>query len=105
MVTGDSQEEVMIFRDTRTDKHFIIKYISSFLHHHHHHQVHNSTTRVEGFGQPPKTTKGVEGLRKKPQLVRALSRSGIRADSVEEGEAVEYFFASDASAIIEHTNR
>ena len=67
--------------------------------------VHNSTTRVEGFGQPPKTTKGVEGLRKKPQLVRALSRSGIRADSVEEGEAVEYFFASDASAIIEHTNR
>ena len=67
--------------------------------------MHNSTTRVEGFGQPPKTTKGVEGLRKKPQLVRALSRSGIRADSVEEGEAVEYFFASDASAIIEHTNR
>ena len=29
MVTGDSQEEVMIFRDTQTDKHFIIIYISS----------------------------------------------------------------------------
>ena len=28
MVTGASQEEVMIFRDTQTDKHFIIIYIS-----------------------------------------------------------------------------
>ena len=29
MVTGDSQEEVIIFRDTQTDRHFIIIYISS----------------------------------------------------------------------------
>ena len=29
VVTGDSQEEVMIFRDTHTDKHCIIIYISS----------------------------------------------------------------------------
>ena len=28
MVTGDSQEEVLIFRDRQTDKHFIIIYIS-----------------------------------------------------------------------------
>ena len=28
VVTGNSQEEVMIFRDTQTDKHFIIIYIS-----------------------------------------------------------------------------
>ena len=29
VVTGDSQEEVLIFRDRQTDKHFIIIYISS----------------------------------------------------------------------------
>ena len=29
MVTGDSQEEVLIFRYTQTDRHFIIIYISS----------------------------------------------------------------------------
>ena len=29
MVTGDSQEEVIIFRDTQTDRHSIIIYISS----------------------------------------------------------------------------
>ena len=29
VVTGDSQEEVMIFRDRQTDRHFIIIYISS----------------------------------------------------------------------------
>ena len=31
VVTGDSQEEVIIFRDTQTDRHFIIIYISSSL--------------------------------------------------------------------------
>ena len=29
VVTGDSQEEVMIFRDTQTHRHFIIIYISA----------------------------------------------------------------------------
>ena len=29
MVTGDSQEEVLIFRYTQTDRHFIIIYIST----------------------------------------------------------------------------
>ena len=29
MVTGDSQEEVIIFRDRQTDRHFIIIYISA----------------------------------------------------------------------------
>ena len=71
--------------------------------------VLNSTTPVSGFGHPPKTNKGVESVksasRKKPSLVRALSRTGIRTETVEDGDAVEYFFASDASAIIEHTNR
>ena len=38
--------------------------------------------------------------------MRALTKEQISVTSeVEEGEAVEYFFASDASAIIEHTNR
>ena len=42
----------------------------------------------------------------KPTLVRAMTKDKISVTSeVEEGEAVEYFFASDASAIIEHTNR
>merc|ERR1712131_328046 len=36
--------------------------------------------------------------------MRALSKKEILS-SVDSGEAVEYFFASDASAIIEHTNR
>jgi len=71
--------------------------------------VLNSTTPVSGFGHPPKANKGVESVksssRKKPSLVRALSRTGIRTETVEDGDAVEYFFASDASAIIEHTNR
>ena len=31
MVPGDSQEEVMIFRDTQTHRHFIIIYISQGL--------------------------------------------------------------------------
>ena len=71
--------------------------------------VQNSNTPVAGFGHPPKS-KAVESVksssRKKPSLVRALSRSGIRTETgVEDGDAVEYFFASDASAIIEHTNR
>ena len=43
---------------------------------------------------------------RKPTLVRALTKDKISVTSeVEEGEAIEYFFASDASAIIEHTNR
>ena len=43
---------------------------------------------------------------RKPTLVRALTKEQLSVTSeVEEGEAVEYFFASDASAIIEHTNR
>ena len=70
--------------------------------------VQNSNTPVSGFGHPP-TGKGVESVksssRKKPSLVRALSRTGIRTETAEDGDAVEYFFASDASAIIEHTNR
>merc|ERR1719315_593696 len=46
--------------------------------------------------------------KKKPSLIRAMFR--IDSDQTEEihpcdGDAVEYFFASDASAIIEHTNR
>ena len=40
--------------------------------------------------------------KRKPTLVRALSRKEITVDNE---ESVEYFFASDASAIIEHTNR
>ena len=31
VVTGDSQEEVMIFRDTQTNRHCIIIYISPYL--------------------------------------------------------------------------
>jgi len=42
--------------------------------------------------------------KRKPTLMRALSKKEILS-SVDSGEAVEYFFASDASAIIEHTNR
>ena len=34
VVTGDSQEEVIIFRDRQTDRHFIIIYISSSPHQH-----------------------------------------------------------------------
>ena len=43
VVTGDSQEEVIIFRDTQTDRHCIIIYISSSSSSsssfHHHYQV------------------------------------------------------------------
>ena len=40
MVTGDSQEEVMIFRYKQTNRHFIIIYISS-----HNHQLTYSSKR------------------------------------------------------------
>ena len=46
--------------------------------------------------------------KKKPTLVRGLSRADF-SNSGEvissDGDAIEYFFASDASAVIEHTNR
>jgi len=44
----------------------------------------------------------------KPSLIRALSRADFsKSQEVHkaDGDAIEYFFASDASAIIEHTNR
>eukprot|EP00090_Calanus_glacialis_P002054 TRINITY_DN11544_c0_g1_i1.p1 TRINITY_DN11544_c0_g1~~TRINITY_DN11544_c0_g1_i1.p1 ORF type:complete len:704 (+),score=168.81 TRINITY_DN11544_c0_g1_i1:35-2113(+) len=46
--------------------------------------------------------------KKKPTLLRALSRadfSNSQEVHTSDGDAIEYFFASDASAIIEHTNR
>merc|ERR1719385_466251 len=46
--------------------------------------------------------------KKRPSLVRALSRADFSTSEeviATEGDAIEYFFASDASAIIEHTNR
>ena len=42
VVTGDSQEEVIIFRDT----HFIIIYI--YHHHHHHHHHHHNDNCLAG---------------------------------------------------------
>jgi glucosamine 6-phosphate synthetase-like amidotransferase/phosphosugar isomerase protein len=45
-------------------------------------------------------------LRKKPSIFRMDSHGDREEISPSQpGEAVEYFFASDASAIIEHTNR
>ena len=41
VVTGDSQEEVIIFRDRQTDRHIIIIYISS--------SSHTGCTSVGGF--------------------------------------------------------
>jgi hypothetical protein len=44
-------------------------------------------------------------LRKKTSLFRMDSHDREEISPSHPGEAVEYFFASDASAIIEHTNR
>ena len=46
--------------------------------------------------------------KRKPSLMRALSRAELNAKVETSGsssDSVEYFFASDASAIIEHTNK
>ena len=45
--------------------------------------------------------------KRKPALMRALSRAEMTAVETtgSSSDSVEYFFASDASAIIEHTNK
>ena len=44
--------------------------------------------------------------KRRTTLMRAMSKNEIKiASDVEGAEPVEYFFASDASAIIEHTNK
>ena len=46
--------------------------------------------------------------KKRPTLVRCLSRADFSNTGEvisSDGDAIEYFFASDASAVIEHTNR
>jgi len=74
--------------------------------------LHEST---KGFQPKTKDVKTAGGPKRKPSLIRALSRTDSfygksqqiisPVSEMEEGEAVEFFFASDASAIIEHTNR
>ena len=61
MVTGDSKEEMLIFRDKHTDRHFIIIYIyqhhhRNHNHRHHHHHHHNDHLRVlllDPLGESP----------------------------------------------------
>ena len=44
--------------------------------------------------------------KRNPMLMRALSRAEMNVETGDSGsDAVEFFFASDASAIIEHTNK
>ena len=44
--------------------------------------------------------------KRNPTLMRALSRADLNLETGDSGsDAVEFFFASDASAIIEHTNK
>lgn len=55
-----------------------------------------------GIGSNPQSP---PSLRKKTSLFRMDSHDREEISPSHPGEAVEYFFASDASAIIEHTNR
>ena len=44
--------------------------------------------------------------KRNPTLMRALSRAELSVETGDSGsDAAEFFFASDASAIIEHTNK
>ena len=54
-----------------------------------------------------KNMKRSDSIKKRnPTLMRALSRAEMNVETGDSGsDAVEFFFASDASAIIEHTNK
>ena len=57
VVIGDYQEEVIIFRDKHTDRHFIIIYIYRRLHHQHHHPQHGWVTNIKKTQDIYKKTK------------------------------------------------